>query len=359
MKKVALFLFLLLMRLSAQPSPTMSASEIQLGLKKLTVIGSALYIAAHPDDENAALLAYLSKERLLRTGYLAMTRGDGGQNLIGTETGELLGVIRTQELLAARAIDGAEQFFTRAIDFGYSKNSDETLEIWDKEKILSDVVWVIRKFRPDVIITRFTPTVGGHGHHLSSAILAQAAFSAAADPNRFAEQLQYVKTWQAKRIVWNGWSRYLDSQKIDVLRLVNVDLGAYNPLLGNAYTEIYAKSRSMHKSQGFGAGASRGTHLEYFLPTAGDSAKTDLFDGIDLTWSRIPGGKEIGEVLQKAYQNFNPEKPSASLPALLGAYQLMNQESNNYWFEVKKKDLKKIIQVCTGIWIEAMHERRR
>jgi LmbE family N-acetylglucosaminyl deacetylase len=356
MKKALLVLLFLSIKLSAQPSPTMSASEIQLALKKLTVTGSVLYIAAHPDDENTALLAYLSKERLLRTGYLAMTRGDGGQNLIGTETGELLGVIRTQELLAARSIDGAEQFFTRAIDFGYSKSADETLEIWNKEKILSDVVWVIRNFRPDVIITRFTPSIGGHGHHLSSAILAEEGFYAAADPNRFPEQLRYVKPWQAKRIVWNGWSRYLDSQNIDVSKLVHVDLGTYNPLLGAAYTEIYAKSRSMHKSQGFGAGASRGTHLEYFIHTAGDSAKNDLFEDIDLTWNRVPGGKPVADLLQIVYQDFNPENPAASLPTLTEAYKLMNQESDNYWFEVKKKALKRIIQVCAGIWIEAISD---
>ena len=354
MKKIVVFILFFIIRLSAQPSPTMTASEIQLALKKLTVTGSALYIAAHPDDENTALLAYLSKEKLLRTGYLAMTRGDGGQNLIGTETGELLGVIRTQELLAARSIDGAEQFFTRAIDFGYSKSSDETLEIWDKEKILSDVVWVIRNFRPDVIITRFTPTAGGHGHHTSSAILADEAFHAAADPNRFPEQLKYVKPWQAKRIVWNVFSWNRGRQNIDVSKLVNVDIGTYNPLLGSSYTELYAKSRSMHKSQGFGAGAFRGTDLEYFIHTAGDSAKNDLFDNIDLSWNRVPGGESIGELLQNAYQNFDPENPAASLPNLIKAYQLMDQGSDNYWFEVKKRDLKKVIQTCAGIWIEAI-----
>ena len=354
MKKIIVFILFLIIRLSAQPSPTMSASEIQLALKKLTVTGSVLYVAAHPDDENTALLAYLSKERLLRTGYLAMTRGDGGQNLIGPETGNLLGVIRTQELLAARSIDGAEQFFTRAIDFGYSKSSDETLEIWGKEKILSDVVWVIRNFRPDVIITRFTSTMGGHGHHLSSAILAKEAFHAAADPNRFPEQLKYVKPWQAKRIVWNVFSWNRDRQNIDVSKLVSVDLGTFNPLLGQSYTEIYAKSRSMHKSQGFGAGASRGTDLEYFIHTAGDSAKNDLFDNVDLSWDRVRGGKPVGDLLQNAYQNFNPENPAASIPILIEAYQLMNQDSDNYWFEVKKRDLKKVIQTCAGIWIEAI-----
>lgn len=361
MKKIILVLLIFWAPLIAQPSQTMTASKIQLALKKLNVLGSALYVAAHPDDENSALLAYLSKERLLRTGYLAMTRGDGGQNLIGTETGAFLGVIRTQELLAARSIDGAEQFFTRAIDFGYSKTSDETMEIWDKEKILSDVVWVIRKFRPDVIITRFTPTAGGHGHHTSSAILAEEAFHAAADPNRFPEQLKYVDPWQAKRIVWNVFSWNRDRQNIDLSKLVSVDLGTYNPLLGQSYTEIYAKSRSMHKSQGFGAGASRGTRMEYFIHTDGDSAENNLFENIDLSWNRIPNGKPIGDLLQEAYQNFAPENPAASLPALLKADNLMDQilaetgkTQAQYWIEVKKKELEKVIQACAGIWIEAI-----
>jgi len=179
---------------SAQTPATYSSSEILLGLKKLKVIGSVLYVAAHPDDENTRLLAYLAKERLYRTGYLSMTRGDGGQNLIGDEQGIELGLIRTQELLAARRIDGAEQFFTRAYDFGFSKSTNEALKIWDKEKILSDVVWVIRKFQPDVIITRFPPdNRAGHGHHSASAVLAQEAFTAAADPNRFPEQFAYGK----------------------------------------------------------------------------------------------------------------------------------------------------------------------
>ena len=161
-----------------------SASEIQLGLKKLNSLGSVLYLAAHPDDENTNMIAYMANEALLNTAYLSITRGDGGQNLIGPEIREMLGVIRTQELLQARRLDGGQQFFTRAVDFGYSKNPEETLQIWDKEKVLADVVWVIRQFRPDVIITRFpTDGRGRHGHHTASAILAEEAFDAAADPN--------------------------------------------------------------------------------------------------------------------------------------------------------------------------------
>src|SRR3954447_19825714 len=204
----ALFVTLLIVPAALFAQKPLDAAQIQLALKKLTVVGSALYVAAHPDDENTALIAYLGNERLYRTAYLSMTRGDGGQNLVGDEKGELLGVIRTQELLAARRVDGAEQYFTRALDFGYSKNPEETLAIWGHDLILSDVVWNIRRFQPDVIVTRFPTTgEGGHGHHTASAILASEAFNAAADPRRFPEQLQYgVTPWQVKRILWNTFN---------------------------------------------------------------------------------------------------------------------------------------------------------
>ena len=186
----------------------MNAAELQRAVERLAVVGNVLYVAAHPDDENTRLLSYLANERLLRTGYLSITRGDGGQNLIGKEQGPLLGLIRTQELLAARGIDGAEQFFTRAIDFGYSKNPEETLAIWNHDLILADVVWNIRRFQPDVIVARFPTTgEGGHGHHTASAILAGEAFTAAADPTKFPEQLQYVNVWQAKRLLYNSRTR--------------------------------------------------------------------------------------------------------------------------------------------------------
>ncbi|HEY8849010.1 MAG TPA: PIG-L family deacetylase, partial [Thermoanaerobaculia bacterium] len=210
------------------------AAELQLALKKLTVVGSALYVAAHPDDENSALIAYLSNERLLRTGYLSMTRGDGGQNLIGDEKGELLGVLRTQELLAARRIDGGEQYFTRAIDFGYSKTPQETLAIWGHDTILADVVWNFRRFQPDVVITRFPTTgEGGHGHHTASAMLAVEAFKLAGDPTKFPDQLKYVTVWQPRRLFWNRFSfRPIPPDDPSIARSLRLDVGTFNPLLG-------------------------------------------------------------------------------------------------------------------------------
>src|SRR5687768_9164052 len=278
--------------LAAQPQRTWNAAELQLAIDKLAVAGTALYVGAHPDDENTAMLAWLGNERLVRAGYLSITRGDGGQNLIGEEKGELLGVIRTQELMAARRIDGAEQFFTRAIDFGYTKSATETLSIWDRNAVLADVVWTIRKFQPDVIVTRFPTTgEGGHGQHTASAILAEEAFRAAADPTKFPEQLRHVAPWQARRIFWNRFTR----QRIEpndplVAGDVKVDLGEYNQLLGRAYTEIAAESRSQHKSQGFGAAERRGSILNYLKQTQGDPARNDILEGVDTSWSRYPGG---------------------------------------------------------------------
>src|SRR5215510_12923748 len=258
----------------SQPPVTWTSGDMYLAIRKLNVLGSVLYLAAHPDDENTRLLAYFSKDRMYRTGYLSMTRGDGGQNLIGNEQGVELGLIRTQELLAARRVDGAEQFFTRAFDFGFSKGPEETFTKWDREKILSDVVWVIRNFRPDVIITRFPTTgEGGHGHHTASAILANEAFTAAADPNRFPEQLKYVKPWQAQRILWNTFNfGGTNTQSNDQFHF---DVGGYNPLLGKSYREIAAISRSNHKSQGFGSAASRGEAIEYFKTTGGTPPSND------------------------------------------------------------------------------------
>jgi LmbE family N-acetylglucosaminyl deacetylase len=339
--------------LPAQPAEPLNGAELQLALQKLKVLGSVLYVAAHPDDENTALLAYLSKGKKLRTGYLAITRGSGGQNLIGSEKDNPLSILRTQELLAARKIDGAEQFFTRAVDFGYSKSADESLLKWDEGKILADMVWIIRSFKPDVIINRFTPDRGGHGHHTASAILTQKAFVAAADPQQFPEQLSLVQTWQAKRLVWNGWMQEQASTDSSGNPIVKIDMGEYNPLLGKSYMEIAAMARSMHKSQGFGSGAMHGSFLNYFLHTAGVPAQNDLFDGIDLSWKRVPpAGEKIGQLLASVEQKFNPAHPDQILPDLLAAYELMKKYQDNYYVQIKIKELERIIQSCSGLWLE-------
>lgn len=360
---VALFVLCLTGALTAQQKP-LDAAQLQLALRKLNVLGSALYVAAHPDDENTALIAYLSNERLLRSGYLAMTRGDGGQNLLGNEKGELLGLIRTQELLAARRIDGGEQFFTRALDFGYSKSPQETMAIWGHDTILADVVWTIRRFQPDVIITRFPTTgEGGHGHHTASAILAVEAFKAAGDATKFPEQLRYVTAWQPKRLFFNRFSFGPQAIKPDdpsVVKSLHLDLGTFNPLLGRAYSEMAAEGRSMHKSQGFGAAERRGSILNYFDLLDGTPAQSDLFDGIDQSWSRYPGGELVGKVLQQASDTFDPKAPAKTLPLLLQAWEAMDRvgarpewaPNVNPWIEVKRRELAEAIRGCAGISID-------
>ena len=271
-----------------------SSSRILHEIHKLNVLGSVLYIAAHPDDENTRFISYCANEKKMHTGYLSLTRGDGGQNLIVTEIRDELGVLRTQELLSARSVDGGEQFFTRANDFGYSKNPKETLKIWDKNKILSDVVWVIRKFRPDIIVCRFPPnSKGGHGHHTTSALLAMEAFEVAADSKKYQNQLEYVKPWKAKRIVVNTGRWWNDKISANDEGVVAEDIGGYNTLLGESYLEMAAKSRTMHKSQGFGSTGKRGEYLEYFEHLKGDTAEKSLFDDIDFTWNRIKSNPKI------------------------------------------------------------------
>ncbi|MFN9520008.1 MAG: PIG-L family deacetylase, partial [Bacteroidota bacterium] len=329
-----LFTGILACSIYAQPPRSYTSSEILLQLKKLNTVGSVLYIAAHPDDENTRLIAYLANEKCLRTGYLSLTRGDGGQNLIGPEQGIELGIIRTQELLAARRIDGGEQFFTRAYDFGFSKSPEETLAKWNKDSILSDMVWVIRNFRPDIIITRFaTDGSGGHGHHTSSAILAEEAFDAAGDPTRFPEQLHYVDVWKPRRLFWNVSTRF-QNPNADMSPYLKLNVGGYNPLLGKSYGEIAAESRSMHKSQCFGSARQRGEYFEYFKPIKGDTAGLkDIFEGIDFSWKRVKGGEKIDGMISKIINEYKVDNPNQSVESfskLISEMQKMNGIGNIY-----------------------------
>ncbi len=331
-----------------------SLAEIRLNLEKLNTLGSVLYVAAHPDDENTRVLGYYANEKHFRTTYIAMTRGDGGQNLIGSEQGELLGVIRTQELLAARRVDGAEQMFSRAVDFGYSKNPEETFSFWNKDSILADVVWAIRKVRPDIIIMRFPTTgEGGHGHHTASAILAVEAFKAAADPTRFPEQLKYVQVWKAERIFWNMF-RPKEEEVKDKPDITSVDIGAFNPLLGKSYGELASESRSMHKSQGFGTARSRGKQPDYLKQIDGTPFQQNELSGINTTWTRVKGGDAIAAEIQKLSKAFNDLDPSASIPALFALRKKINNEiKDNYWRELKVKEIDELIAACGGFFAEA------
>jgi len=338
-----------------------SASEIYNQLEKLNFLGTALYIAAHPDDENTRLISYLANDVKATTAYLSVTRGDGGQNLVGPEISELLGVIRTQELLAARKKDGGQQLFTRANDFGYSKHPDETLAIWNEKEVLGDIVRAIRKFRPDVIINRFDHRSPGstHGHHTSSAMLSVDAFDLVGDATKYPETAETFGTWQPKRLFFNtSWWFYGSKEKFDAAdksKLIEVETGNYYPSLGLSNGEIASLSRSMHKSQGFGSTGSRGNETEYLEFLKGDfPTSNDLFDGIDTSWGRVENGTPIGNILNQVEKDFDFKNPSASIPALMKAYTLIDNLKDSYWKERKRKEISKLISDCAGLFIEAI-----
>jgi LmbE family N-acetylglucosaminyl deacetylase len=366
MKQFSLLLYTFLLFFSkpifAQQPQKLSTSDIYSQIEKLNFLGSVLYIAAHPDDENTKLISYLSNEAKARTGYLSLTRGDGGQNLIGTELRELLGVLRTQELLAARRIDGGEQFFSRANDFGYSKEPEETFEIWNKEEILSDVVLAIRKFKPDVIINRFNHRTPGttHGHHTASAILSVEAFDKTNDATVFPEQLASTSLWQPKRVFFNtSWWFYGSEEnfkKADKTNLFTINSGVYYPLKGKSNGEIAALSRSQHQCQGFGSTGTRGNELEYLEFLKGDAPKdkNNIFEGINTTWTRVKGGEAIGKILTEVQQNFNFKNPEVHLPKLVEAYKLICQLEDEHWKTIKKQELENIIIASCGLYLEGV-----
>ncbi|GGD40491.1 PIG-L family deacetylase [Muriicola marianensis] len=362
--KFRLFLsFFAVLHLIYGQSPSKpSSTDIYHSLQKLNFLGSAMYIAAHPDDENTRLISYLSNQVHARTAYLSITRGDGGQNLIGPELRELLGVLRTQELLAARRVDGGTQFFTRANDFGYSKHPDETLKIWDKEAVLGDVVHIIREFKPDVIINRFDHRTPGstHGHHTSSAVLSVEAFDLVSNPKAYPEQLQELGTWSPKRLFFNtSWWFYGSQEnfeKADKSRLIELNTGVFYPVLGMSNNEIASIASSQHRCQGFGRPTTRGNEGEYIELLKGEMPKqqaTDLFEGIDTSWSRIEGGEAIGKILYEVEENFDFKDPSKHLNSLLKAYQLLQNVRDEHWKSIKLPELKELITHITGLYLEA------
>ncbi len=361
---LAFILFLLTFNnFFAQQPQKPTTSEIYESIKKLNFLGSVLFIAAHPDDENTRLISHLSNDIKARTAYISITRGDGGQNLIGTELGPLLGIIRTHELQEARKTDGGEQIFTRAIDFGYSKNPDETFSIWGKDAVLSDVVLAIRKFQPDIIINRFNHRTPGttHGHHTASAILGVEAFDLAADKSAFTNQLSHFESWQAKRLFFNtSWWFYGSQEafeKADKSNLVALKTGEFYPSLGLSNGEIAALSRSKHQSQGFGNTGTRGENTEYLELLKGPmpSDTSNLFEGIDTSWSRIDGGEEIGKILIQVEKDFDFKNPAASIPQLVKGYKLLKNRTD-FWGKQKTKEIKKIITASAGLFLEAVSE---
>jgi LmbE family N-acetylglucosaminyl deacetylase len=338
------------------PQKNWNSARILHELEKMRHVGRVLYIAAHPDDENVELISYLVNVKGFETAYMSLTRGDGGQDLLGPEVREELGLIRTQELLMARSVDGGEQFFSRANDFGFSKTAAETFNIWNRDAVLSDIVWTIRKFKPDIIITRFSPTyTKTHGHHQASAILAQEAFTAAADSSRYPDQLKYVAPWQAQAIFWNTSYWFFRDKTFDTAGLYHNDVGLYIPLLGKSVNELAAESESMHKSQGNGSSPDRVDRTEYFTYLQGRKPESrDIFTDVYDRWIRIKGCEDVPEMLEDIVNKFDPERPAASIPALEKLYYKLLQFRGNYLVDAKIKDLQEIILQCAGVYTEAI-----
>lgn len=357
------FLLLLLLgtaALAAQKPAKPSAADLHQAIKKLNVLGSVLYVAAHPDDENQRFISYCANQKLFNVTYLSLTRGDGGQNLIGPEIRDLLGVLRTEELLAARSIDGGKQWFTRANDFGFSKNPDETMRIWDKDKVLSDVVWTMRLTQPDVVVNRFyhDKKYDTHGHHTASGMLSVEAFDLAGKADAYPEQLAYASVWQPRRQFFNTSWWFFGGQeafdKMDKSHLFSLDVGVYLPLKGKSNNEVSAEARSMHRCQGFGNMSSRGEAKDWFDFIKGDRPKNqDLFEGINTTWTRVAGGEKIGKLLARVDVNYRSDNPSASLPDLLKAMEMIKALPDGYWKRVKLAEIRDVIKGCLGLYLEA------
>ncbi len=358
------FLFLIILYFScfnvySQGHDQLTSGQIYEELEKFNFLGSALYVAAHPDDENTRLISYLSNGLHARTAYLSLTRGDGGQNLIGTEIRDLLGILRSQELQMARATDGGQQFFTRANDFGYSKHPDETLKIWNKDEVFADIMSVIQTFKPDIIINRFDHRTPGktHGHHTSSAMLSEEAFNKCIELNR--NELGTEKPWKVRRQFFNtSWWFYGGRDKFaeaDKSNLVSLEVGGFYPTLGISNNEISGLARSKHRSQGFGSSGSRGSQQEFLELINGDmpNDRENIFDGINTSWTRVEGGAAIHELMTQILDDFNFKNPVDAVKELLKVQELLEQIEDEHWKTIKQKHLSEIIQACMGLFIEA------
>jgi len=359
-KAGALALCLLSFEVNAQKPAKPNAADLHQAIKKLNVLGTVLYVAAHPDDENTRMISYLRNAKLYDVTYLSLTRGDGGQNLIGSEISALLGVLRTQELLMARSVDGGKQMFSRANDFGFSKNPEETLRFWDKDAVLSDVVWAYRQVKPDVVINRFyhDKKYDTHGHHTASAMLSVEAFDLASKTDAYPEQMALTQPWQARRQFFNtSWFFYGGQEafaKIDKSTLWPIDIGTYLPLKGKSNNEVAAESRSMHRCQGFGSLSSRGESIDYLDFVKGDRpASQDIFEGINTTWTRVKGGEPIGKLLAQIDLEYRSDNPAASVPDLLTAMQIIKSLPDGYWKQRKLVEIKDVIRGCLGLYLEA------
>lgn len=332
----------------AQQVRPMPSNEIFQKLAQLKTMGTVMYFAAHPDDENTKMIAYLVHHDHVRTIYYSLTRGDGGQNILGDEQGAALGLIRTHELLQARKLDGAEQMFSPFVDFGFTTSVPETIDFWNKEKLVQDAVKAIQETRPDIIICRFPTTgEGGHGNHTVSAIVAKEAWLYISKYNDTAKQ----KLWLPKRLLFNAF-QFGRANTVKPGQFP-VRINQYDPLLGEGLGELAGKSRSMHKSQGAGTPQVIGTTTEHFEVIEGAPLAQSLYDDIDTSWQRV-GKKAIGTAVQNVISAFQFNNPSASIPALITIRQSINDITDTFWRQQKLKEIDRLILSCAGVMAEAL-----
>lgn len=343
-------LFFIYFSATGQQIRPMPSSQIYLKLAQLNNLGTVMYFAAHPDDENTRMIAYLVHHDHVRTIYYSLTRGDGGQNILGNEQGPALGLIRTHELLQARKLDGAEQMFSPFVDFGYTTSVPETFTFWNKTKLIQDAVEAIQKTHPDIIICRFPTTgEGGHAQHTASAIVAKEAWLFIKKYNDTAK----TKLWLPKRVLFNAF--HFGSANTIKPGQFEVRINQYDPLLGQGLGELAGKSRSEHKSQGAGTPQIAGITTEHFQLIEGDKMQYSLYDGIDTSWGRI-GHPEIGVSIQKVIKDFDFTDPSASIAALIAIRKTMEALPDGFWKTQKLKGIDEIILSCAGIMAEALAE---
>src|SRR5690554_112793 len=343
----------------AQKPQTPTPSEIYFKMEQLNVLASALYIAAHPDDENTRLITYLTHHDKAHTNYLSLTRGNDGQNLINNELGTDLGVIRTNELWNARKIDGGHQFFSTADDFGFSKHPKEAFEKWDKELLLQQIVYLIRKEQPDVIINRFDHRTEGntHGHHTASAQLSKEAFALAQDTSYKIPSDEKLNIWKPKRLFFNvSWFFFGNRKafdKADKSKYIPLNIGIFYNQLGKNNQEIASLSRSQHQSQGFGDLSSRGDEIDYVELVDGEPLKSDnLFEGIDTSWNRIEGGKNIQRLVTQLINEYDFKNPSKSIDLLTTIYTEIDKLPESIWKIRKQNEVKELIKDCAGLFLD-------
>jgi len=351
----------------AQKPTQWSSSELYHALEKFNTFGSVLYVGAHPDDENTRLITYFANHEKAQTAYLSLTRGGGGQNLIGPELKTTLGVIRSHELLQARSIDGGKQLFTRAMDFGYCKHPSEALETWGAEEILLDVVRSFRKFKPDLVVNRFNHRTPGttHGHHTASALLSIQAFEKANDPSYDPESVQLYGLWQPKRLFFNTSWWFYGSQEAfeaaDKTNIVEVPVGQYYATIGKSNGELAAQSRSMHKSQGFGSLSSREQETEYLELILGSMPedKSNLFDSVERGWMRLGLDKdhEIVLSLKQILENFDFKNPQKHSLELLKVLETLKTLPESRLRNDKIQALTQIITQSLGLYVSAESSR--